>query len=381
MTTPNVVILSAGRGFRMYPFTVDRPVTLCTVANVPLLQSLLRQIEPAGFHQVFLALPARAMGMKNLALPAVPHGFHLEVFSPKAPALGQVGNVREATSHNDGPTLVLYGDSFLSVDFLRLIECHQENRSKGALATILYHRPPDLRVPEKDGRTYHGVMSVDQNRCISRFVEKPKVEEILPGFDLANAAVFIVENELMNRAEFQAAKNFSFDIFEPSVRAGLPIYGCDIGSGFRFDAGGIARWQEVNIKVIRREINAPIPGTEILPSVWVGAETDARSLQIEPPVLVGDRVQVAATARIGPEVILGNCCRIGDGAVVRNSIMMDNCWVGAGARLDHCLVGPHCKINNGVELPRFTVLGAYAVVGSDAWPVWAEEKEYQYEHE
>jgi len=57
------------------------------------------------------------------------------------------------------------------------------------MATIVYHRPADLKVAEDKGRTYHGVMAVDEQSRVTRFVEKPHVEEILPAFDVANAVV------------------------------------------------------------------------------------------------------------------------------------------------------------------------------------------------
>jgi mannose-1-phosphate guanylyltransferase/phosphomannomutase len=378
MDNLNVVILSAGMGFRLYPFTLHRPKALCTVANVSLLKRLLSQLQAAGFVRSAIALPPTAVAVQDLAMAAAPPGFELETVFAKTSADAKVSLVRRAIGASLSPVLVIYGDSLLSVDFRELVARHERNRAKGCLATILYHRPSDLRVPEKSGRTYHGVMSVKEDGRVTRFVEKPKVEEISPGFDLANAAVFVMHRELLDRPELQEARDFSFDVFERATEQGWPLFACDIGRGFRFDVGGIARWYELNLKVIRKEIGAPVPGREISPRIWVGDETDRVSASLEAPVLLGDKVRVGAGARLGPEIVVGNCCRIGEGAAVRRSVIMEDCSIGVGSEIDHCLIGAHCNIADGIILAPFTVLGAYTVVGNDAWPNWAEDKEFQY---
>src|SRR4051794_24788449 len=101
--------------------------------------------------------------MTDLAYATAAPGFRLSVHFPIAPVNGQVGNVREAVRDFEGPVLVIYGDSFLEVDFSKLIAVHEANRAKGALATLLYHKPLDLRLAESNGKTYHGVMCVDES--------------------------------------------------------------------------------------------------------------------------------------------------------------------------------------------------------------------------
>jgi len=46
------LILAAGRGRRLWPFTVDRPKCLLNIEGVSILQRQLRQLENVGVHQV-----------------------------------------------------------------------------------------------------------------------------------------------------------------------------------------------------------------------------------------------------------------------------------------------------------------------------------------
>jgi NDP-sugar pyrophosphorylase family protein len=298
MSIPNIVILSAGAGFRMHPFTLYRPKSLCTVANVSLLKRQLLQLQAAGFGRSVIVLSRRTTGLNDWISDVVPDNFQLDVMFPREGGEEKVSLVRRAIGSDLSSVLVIYGDSFLMVDFRELVECHQRNVAKGGLATILYHRPADIRIPERDGRTYHGVLSVDRDGCITRFVEKPKVDEVSDGFDLANAAVFIIERDFLDLPAFERANDFSFDIFEPAIKQSMPVFGCDIGPGFRFDVGGIARWHELNLRVIRKEIDVPVPGNEVAPSVWLGNDTAARLECLESPVLVGDNVLLGANVKL-----------------------------------------------------------------------------------
>ncbi len=89
-------------------------------------------------------------------------------------------------------------------------------------------------------------------------------------------------------------------------------------------------------------------------------------------------VYVGAGVRLGPETVVGNSCRIDERGTARRCIIMEDCWIGAGREVDHCLIGAHCKIADEVRLAPFTVLEVYTVIGNDGWPNWAEEKEFQY---
>lgn len=364
-----VVILAAGKATRLRPLSVDRPKTLCPVCNVPLLSRLLTQLQSAGIDKAVVSLPTIGEDTPHVALSAAPPGFNLEVFLPGKSFDGTVPQVRHLLDPGASSVLVIYGDSLLSVDFNEIMTFHNTTRARGGLATVLYHRPADLRLAEKDGRTYHGVMSINEKGRVNRFVEKPVVEEIKPGFDLANAAVFICERALLEQSHFTGAKDFSFDIFQPAVNKEIaPIYACSIGDGFRFDVGGIGRFFDANIKVLRRELRGFIPGKEEGPGFWRGENTNSNSAAITPPVLLGNGVQVGQNVELGPDVVIGDACRIDDGAVIRRAVIMENCRIGTSALIDLCILGPNSKVVNNAALPPYTLMGPYAAIGAEDWP-------------
>lgn len=378
MADLKTVILSGGRGFRLNPLTLERPKALCPIGNVSLLRRLLDQLLEGGITQAVVTLPSTAKELKSAALAQAPCGFQLDVAFSDDENAGQVGGVRQIVGSHEGPILVIYGDSLLSADFRSLVDAHGEKRLRGGLATVLYHRPADLRIPEKDGRTYHGVLSIDGEGRITRFEEKPLVTEIRPGFERANAAVFVIEAHLLSRPEFECARNFSFHIFQPALSRGLPIYACDIGNGFRFDVGGVERWFELNMKAVQRSIGCPLPASKLQSGIWCADETVEATTVFVAPVLLGRKVLTGTQVKIGPNVILGDGCQVGDGASIRDSVIMECCEIGARVLLDHCVIGPYCRIAADTQLPKFTCLGAYSTLGGGRWVNWAAHVGYGY---
>src|SRR5208337_4179219 len=171
-----VVILASGKGLRLRPLSLDRPKTLCPVCNQPLLARLLKQLQAAGIQRATLTLPDAGQDFVELVRRCEPNSLKLDI------CFGVfTGSFTAALAPFGWPPdslMVIYGDSLLSLDFADFISFHREVAARGGLATIAYHRPTDLTLPEKDGRTYHGVMSTNAEGRVTEFVEKPRVDVI-----------------------------------------------------------------------------------------------------------------------------------------------------------------------------------------------------------
>ena len=397
MLRTQVVILAGGPGTRLYPLAVERPKVLLPACNVSLLARLLDQLAAAGFSRANLTIsagPSRIVtaargaatpdctydqrigevrSLSDVATGAAPEGFDLRI--DQIAGLGdQVMNVRHVLDAEAAAVLVIYGDSLLSLDFAALVRFHAAARERGAVATIVAHRPHDLFRAESEDRTYHGIMAIDEEQRLTRFKEKPLRGEITEDFNLANAAVFVCERALLERAEFQTAKNFSYDVFETAVdNLDLPLYAFDIGNGFRIDLGNVERFFDANLKLLRREVPGRLPGAERSAGVYVAGADTHDGVSFTPPVLIGDGARIEPGAHIGPDAVIGDQCRIGERAVVRNAVFLEGCRVGAGAVLDTCVLGPYARIGSGASLPPYSVLGAFSVAGGEAWPNWTEE--------
>jgi mannose-1-phosphate guanylyltransferase/phosphomannomutase len=359
----DVVVLAAGDGTRLRPLTLNLPKTLAPICNVPILTHLLRLIDAAGLSRATVVLPPMQDEVRTFLERQVPPRLRLRIETPISPFQGTLPRVRDVLGGDGAAVLVIYGDSLLSADLNQLIEAHRSFAAKGALVTILAHRPDDLYVAEKEGRTYHGVMQVASGGRITTFVEKPLVSDI-PADGVANAAVFVCERSLFDDGRLRGASDFSKHVFQRLVaEEPSPLYACDIGPGFRIDVGSVERFVDVNLKVLRRRLAVPTLGAEERRGAWL-----AEGCKIVPPVLLGAGVRVEADAQVGPDAILGDGCVVGAGAVVRSSIVMNHCSIGAGLVVEHCVVGTHASLKSNAPLPAYSVVGPYSVIGAMPWP-------------
>jgi len=254
------------------------------------------------------------------------------------------------------------------MDFRLLMEAHAAFRSRGGQATILFHRPPDLYNADAEGRTYHGVMSVDGTTRVTKFEEKPLVDSLHPGFDLANAAVFVCEREFISEFTKDGARDFSKHVFERAVNyERRAVYGLALTGGFRRDIGTVPRFFDMNMTVLRRELPAAIPAEEVGAQFWSNTPL-RRNSGFQSPLCIGCDVRVDQGAIIGPDVVIGDKCVIGRNAVVCRSVLLEGCSVGAETHLEQVILGPYCRIAASLTLPPYTVLGAGSEIGGRDWP-------------
>ena len=165
---------------RDFGLSIYTPKALSPVCNLSLLNRMLTELQSSGFGQATITLPAMGDEIIYRAKAAAPSGFDLLVECQIGSFLGTVPSVRNLLDRKDSPVLVIYGDSFLSVDFAALLEFHSRLKMNGAGATILSHRPSDLRLEEAAGRTLYGVMAIDPCNRVTKFIEKPEIAEIAP---------------------------------------------------------------------------------------------------------------------------------------------------------------------------------------------------------
>ena len=363
---PQAIILSTGLETRFRPLSLSHPKILAPICNSSILNRLLNQLQYAGFEGADLAMRVLPNSIRELLLNASPPGFTINLKIIPEEIDGTVNVVRHVMEKQLNSIMVIYGDSFLSLDFTSLLHFHDKVREHKGVGTIVYTKPDDLLKTSENGRTYHGIMSIDNSGRITEFIEKPLLSSIRPGFDLANAAVFILERKIFEDETLKKIKDFSRELFPQIVNNDLYcIYGYGIGSGYRFDIGTLERLYEANIKVIRGEIKAVIPGKEEHPGIWIGKNVRYHFNCIKPPVVIGDDVYIGKNANVGPDVIIAKGCQIGNEAVIHEAVIMEDCILSPGINISKCILGPNSQVGENINLSGFTVLGAYSIINGN----------------
>jgi N-acetyl-alpha-D-muramate 1-phosphate uridylyltransferase len=131
-----VAILAGGLATRLRPITATIPKALVDVAGEPFICRQLRYLQAQGIRRVVLCIGY--LGEMIQTVVGDGRQFGLDVaYSPDGPLLlGTGGALKQALPLLDEQFFVLYGDSFLPVDFAPIERAFFDS-NKAALMTVL----------------------------------------------------------------------------------------------------------------------------------------------------------------------------------------------------------------------------------------------------
>lgn len=155
------VVLAGGRGTRLRPFTTSFPKPLMPLADVPILEILLRQLKANGVTQITLLTGHLAYLIEGYFGNGSSLGVHVD-YVHEAEALGTAGPLRQLAGRVSGDFLVMNGDLLTDVDFTALMAAHQ---ASGAMVTVSTCR--------RDERVELGVLTYGEDDRIVGYDEKP----------------------------------------------------------------------------------------------------------------------------------------------------------------------------------------------------------------
>ena len=137
------MILAAGRGERMRPYTDTVPKPLLQVGGTPLICRILQQLARSGFREVIINVSHLAAAVEAAVGDGAPHGVRV-AYSREAVPLETAGGIAWALPFlGEAPFLVVNGDLFSDFDFARArgIARLLDARSKSAYL-VLVDNPP-----------------------------------------------------------------------------------------------------------------------------------------------------------------------------------------------------------------------------------------------
>jgi NDP-sugar pyrophosphorylase family protein len=287
------MILAAGRGTRLAPFTDWRPKPALPVRGLPVVAYLMEMLAARGVREVIVNLHHLGGAMRAVVERYRPAG--LEVcFSEEEKLLGTGGALRRARPflRESDPSLVLAGDMILDADLEALVRRHRERRD---LATLL------LRRDERAAR--FGTIGIDEEGAVRR---------IGRDFDLGGEAgegLFVGVRCLAARAFDDMPETDAFedlrDWLAPRIRAGER----DVRAESMADD---AVWEPVGTPEEYLSANLRLPHLSFI-------DADARAR--------------AGGARLGPDWVVGAGADVDPGCVLERAVIWDGEKVPPGTAL------------------------------------------------
>jgi mannose-1-phosphate guanylyltransferase len=231
------------------------------------------------------------------------------------------------------------------MDLSRAIQAH---KATDALATIVLTSVEDP--------TAYGLVEVDHEMLVHRFIEKPAADEVTT--NLVNAGVYVLEPEVLAMIPAGREVSIEREIFPELQESGR--LRANITSSYWRDIGTPRSYLAASHDVLSGAVGAR-EGFEYLdvdPSVECG-----KNVRLLPPVSIDEECRISDLATIGGRSSLGKGCVVGEGAVVEGSILLDGAEVEAGAVVRGSVIGPRARVGNNSIVRGLSVLGAGCVVG------------------
>jgi mannose-1-phosphate guanylyltransferase len=340
------VVLIGGKGTRLRPITYTVPKAMVPLRNKPYIRYLVDALKAAGLDGAVLA-----MGYLPDLIQRYFAGQDLEDFSleyvVESSALGTAGALKNAEDslEEEGSLVVTNGDILTGLDLRELIEAHQGSK---ALATIALTSVEDP--------TAYGLVEVDHQLQVKRFVEKPSYDEV--STNLVNAGIYVLEREVLDMVPKHREVSIEREIFpELQAMGKLRAY---ISSAYWRDIGTPARYLQASHDTLSGAVGRT-EGFEYLsihPSALI-----SQGVTLLPPVCMADDCEVRTGATVGGRTALGKRCVVEEGALVEGSVLFEGVRVGGGAVIRNAIVGPNSVVGRTSIVRGLCVLGAESVIG------------------
>ena len=272
-------------------------------------------------------------------------GFSMD-YAVEDRALGTAGGIKNTEDYLDGEQLVVVNGDVLSGMNLRVaIEKHKES---DALATIVLISVEDP--------TAYGLVEVDHDMVVHRFIEKPAADEVTT--NLVNAGIYVLEPEVLGMIPAGKEVSIEREIFPYLQAEGrLRAY---VSSSYWKDIGTPRSYLAASHDVLSGAVGAgeDFDFLQVHSSSVVG-----KGVKVLPPVSVAAGCVLGDGATLGGRSSLGRGCRIGEGAVVEGSILFDGAEVEPDALVRGSIIGPNARVGQEVIVRGLSVLGANCVIG------------------
>ena len=217
------LILAAGEGTRLRPLTLEMPKPMVPIGQRPLLDHTVRWLRRHDIRDIAINLHYKPQAITSYFKDGAAWDVKLW-YAPEESLLGTAGALKNLDGfHSDGPVVVVYGDVLTDLDLSELLAYHHHNvvRDPNTGVTLsLYHVPNPTEV---------GLVDMNEQGRITRFVEKPRPEEVFT--DLANAGVLVVEPLVLDYIPPGEFFDFGLHLFPKLLEAGVSIYGWVIPRG------------------------------------------------------------------------------------------------------------------------------------------------------
>jgi len=316
------VILAAGEGKRLRPFTETMPKVMLPVSNKPVLEYVFDAVKKSGIDDIIVVV-----GYKKEVI--MEHfkdyeGVNISyVFQEKQ--LGTAHALLQTKKLIKEDFIVISGDNIIDqATILKLIN------DKSDYSILIKEHPQ----PSK-----YGVVTIDKEN-LTEIVEKPREEFgkfISTGIYKLPSSIFKVLESLTSQGIYDLSS-----VIQSIVEKGKTVHTivADLWMDIVYP-WDLIKINDAMIKGISGSVNGVIEKGVIMKGpVFVGKDTTIYSgCYIVGPVVIGESCEIGPNACIFPSTTIGNNSVIHPFSEIRNSLLMNDVHIDSSSKIDYSVIG------------------------------------------
>lgn len=318
---------------------IDFPLSNCINSGIDTV-GVLTQYQPLRLNtHIGIGIPwdlDRNIGGVTV-LPPYEKSTNSEWYTGTANAIYQ--NIDYMETFNPEYVLILSGDHIYKMDYEVMLDFHKKN---GAEVTIAA-----MPVPLEEAKRF-GIVITDENRKITDFEEKPAN----PRSNLASMGIYIFNWKTLKEALLAKADQPNLDFGKHIIpychEKGAPLYAYEY-NGYWKDVGTLHSYWEANMELI--DI---VPIFNLYEEYWkIYTKSDRLQPQYVAENSVIEKCLIGEGTVICGKVynsIIGCGVTIEEGTVVRDSIIMNDTYIGKNCEIYKGIVAENVNIGNDVKL-------------------------------
>jgi UDP-N-acetylglucosamine diphosphorylase / glucose-1-phosphate thymidylyltransferase / UDP-N-acetylgalactosamine diphosphorylase / glucosamine-1-phosphate N-acetyltransferase / galactosamine-1-phosphate N-acetyltransferase len=332
------VILAAGKGSKLNPFSNTRPIPMISVAGKALLDNSLFQLKKAGINDVYIIVGHHKEMIQDFVAEKSDSGMNIHCLEQKNN--GGIGDAVLTVKEKISPGeyfLLIYGDTLTD-----------ENIYSKTQQSFHSFKCPVASICLPPSNESFGNVFLNAQMKINKIVEKPK------GNNFGNyvlSGIFVLPESffgLLEKNKRSMEKALKALVQEGELMASMwenewldIVYPWEILKANRII---LDSWSESSIaKSAIMESNVTMQGVV---NIEEGVVVKAGAV-LEGPCSIGKGSYIGNNSLIRSYTSLGNNCSIGYGVELKNCVVLDNSGIGRLSFVGDSVIGENVDIGAG----------------------------------
>jgi glucose-1-phosphate thymidylyltransferase len=336
------LILSGGKGSRLYPITYTNAKQLVPVANKPVLFRVIEAIRDANIDDIGIVIGDTGPLIREAVGDGSRWGVRITYIQQEAP-LGLAHAVKISRDFLGDERFVMFlGDNVIQGGISPLIRQFATSDWNCQIVLTAVAEPQ-----------HYGVAELDEQGRIVSLVEKPQA----PRSNLALVGIYMFDAHIFEAVDaIQPSWRNELEITDAIrwlIDAGYSVYPY-IHRGWWIDTGKPIDMLEANNRVLE-ELTPTIEGTVSADSEVRGRVVIEKGAQIinsvvRGPAIIGEETQVI-NAYIGPYTSIYHHCLI-ERCEIEHSIVLEHSRIIDVPRIEDSLIGRNVEVTRSQVKPR-----------------------------